>query len=123
MRKYNKWTDEEISILSEWIESGKTIRECSEKFGRPYQSVWNKADRLGLVTSKMPNSQERARNGGKICAETCPYYCPFEECKLATRRIKDEVSEYIDRTNRGITCGKKSAKVMLDGTVRRMLGV
>jgi hypothetical protein len=120
-KKQTPWTSEQRDYLEQALKHGRGVQEVANALGRSYGSVWHMARRIGLVTPSKRNPA--GANKGKICNETCPDYCPYKDCKLAAHHIKDSVSEYIDRADRGRICEKQSAKVMLDGSVRRMFGV
>jgi hypothetical protein len=111
---YKKWTPEEDAVI---LSRETTVKDMAEMFGRTEQSVYWRIKKLNASRLELRSKD------GKICNETCPDYCPYKDCKLAVRHIKDNATEYIDRADRGRIYGKQSAKVMLAGNVRRMFGV
>lgn len=109
---YKKWTPEEDAVI---LSRETTVKEMAEMFGRTEQSVYWRIKKLNTSRLELRNKD------GKICNETCPDYCPYSDCKLATRHIHETASPYIARG--GQSEPKQSAKVLLDGSVRRMFGV
>lgn len=73
-----KWTPEQVSILKEMY-ADHTASEIGKIVGRPYYSVYNKAQRLGLKASP-----ERLREQGK--------YVSSHPNSIATRYQKGSIS-------------------------------
>lgn len=61
-----RWTDEECKQLRDWVEGGKTLKDCAALLGRTTGSVNNKAGLLGLRSRFKPDEWWTAERLAKL---------------------------------------------------------
>ena len=78
----SKWTDEEIALIM-----AKTHRddELAKMLNRTIDSIRSKRFKLRNHT---PPPVQKYANG--ICDETCPDFCPYEDCRMSGAAILNE---------------------------------
>lgn len=77
MRERRKFSASEDQFLRENYAT-TPIEGLSRKLGRSYQSVYNRCKILNIVPIK--GSIDGRPKVWKGCQETCPFWCPYNDC-------------------------------------------
>lgn len=77
----SKWTDEELTLIRAKAHSDE---ELARMLNRTIDAIRSRRFKLRKRT---PPAQKYA-NG--ICNETCPDFCPYEDCRMSGAAILNE---------------------------------
>lgn len=127
MGRHHKWKDFELEILKnkEWSD-----REIADMLGITVHTVQNRRYKIKKAESEK-NGKPTQWMG---CNQTCPDYCPYDECLMPATECAKEAAHYIvdgkgkernqeKNKNRDKAPGSKAIRdVILPGSVRRSIG-